>query len=162
MTMSTLETLERQEQVLVFDGFDETTAFAVGSALRDAALARQAAVVIDIRSAPRRLYFVALPGATPENEDWARRKGNVVLRCHAASWRVGLKLQAEGRSVWPDAAMANAEFAAHGGGFPVRVKGTGVVASIAVSGLPSRDDHDIIVTTLALHLGAGDCPATPA
>jgi uncharacterized protein (UPF0303 family) len=160
--MSVLDVLKRQEEVLVFDGFDETTAFAVGTALRDAAWARQAAVVIDIRSASRRLYFAALPGATPDNEEWARRKGNVVLRCHAASWCVGLTLQAAGRSAWPDAALATAEFATHGGGFPVRVQGTGVVASIAVSGLPSRDDHDIIATTLARHLGVSDCPATPA
>ena len=45
------------------------------------------------------------------------------------------------------------EFAAHGGGFPVRVQGTGVVGCIAVSGLPSREDHEIIVAVLAAHLG---------
>lgn len=153
--------LEAQELALVFDSFDQVRVFEVGIALREAAMLRSAPVVIDIRTASRRLFFAALPGATPDNEDWARRKGNVVLRCHASSWRVGVNLQAEGRSVWPDAALDNAEFAAHGGGFPVRVHGVGVVGCIGVSGLPSRDDHDLIVSTLSQVLGVSHCPQTP-
>lgn len=160
--MSLQSILEAQELALVFDGFDEVRAFEVGTALRDAALLRRAPVVIDIRTSSRRLFLAALPGATPDNEDWARRKGNVSLRCHASSWRVGVGLQSEGRSVWPDAALNNADFAAHGGGFPLRVRGVGVVGCIGVSGLPSRDDHDLIVTTLAHVLGVSGCPSTPS
>jgi uncharacterized protein (UPF0303 family) len=148
-----IHALERQEQVLVLPGFDETAAFEIGSALRVVALARNAPVAIDVRSASRRLYFSALPGSTPDNEDWARRKGNVALRCHASSMRVGLMLQEEGRSPWPDGVLKTEEYAAHGGGFPVRVQGTGVVGCIAVSGLPSREDHEMIVAVLAARLG---------
>lgn len=133
--------------------FDEAAAFEIGSALRAAALARHAPVAIDVRSASRRLYFTALPGSTPDNEDWARRKGNLALRCHASSMRVGLMLQQEGRTPWPDGVLKTEEYAAHGGGFPVRVKGTGVVGCIAVSGLPSREDHELIVAVLAGRLG---------
>lgn len=159
--MTPIDALKQQEQALTFPAFDEDTAFAVGCALRAAAAARQAPVAIDIRSASRRLFYSALPGSAPENENWARRKGNVVLYCHASSLRVGLMLEAEGRSPWPDAALKTEEFAAHGGGFPVCVKGTGVVAAISISGLPSRDDHDIIVTVLARHLGVHDIAPTP-
>lgn len=117
--------------------------------------------MIDIRAPDRRLFFAALPGSTPDNEDWARRKGNVVFRCHASSMLVGEKLKREGRSQWPDAALDVKEFALHGGGFPVRVRETGVVAAIAISGLPSREDHDMIVTTLAAHLSLTTLAATP-
>ena len=72
-----IHALKRQEQALVLPGFDETAAFEIGSALRAAALARNAPVAIDVRSASRRPYFAALPGSTPDNEDWARRKGNL-------------------------------------------------------------------------------------
>ena len=72
-----IEALKQQEAALIFPRFDEATAYDVGSALRAEALARQAAIVIDIRSGTRRLYFTALPGSAPDNEDWARRKGNV-------------------------------------------------------------------------------------
>jgi uncharacterized protein (UPF0303 family) len=156
-----IDALARQEQLLVFPAFDASTAFTLGLALRAAALARQAPVAIDIRSAARRWFFTTLPGATPDNEDWARRKGNVVLRCDAASLRVGLRLAAEGRTPWPDGALPNADYAAHGGGFPVRVQGSGVVAVVAVSGLPSREDHDLVVQVLAAYLGVHGCPATP-
>lgn len=36
MPVSNLDVLERQEEVLVFDSFDESAAFAVGSAMRQA------------------------------------------------------------------------------------------------------------------------------
>ncbi len=144
--------IEQQELALVLPGFDETTAFEIGSALRAAALARNAPVAIDVRTASRRMYFTALPGSTPDNEDWARRKGNLVLRCHASSMRVGLMLQEQGRSTWPDAVLKTEEYAAHGGGFPVRVQGTGIVGCIAVSGLPSQEDHELIVSVLAARL----------
>lgn len=156
-----IQILNRQEQLLVFPAFDETTAFTIGLALRAAALERKAPVAIDIRTAARRLFFTTLPGATPDNEDWARRKGNLALRRDASSLRVGLELAQEGRTPWPDGALPNQDYAAHGGGFPLRVQGTGVVACIAVSGLPSREDHELIVSVLAAHLGVVGCPATP-
>ena len=40
-----------------------------------------------------------------------------------------------------------------GGGFPVTVKGAGVIGVIAVSGLPEREDHGVVVAALCEHLG---------
>jgi uncharacterized protein (UPF0303 family) len=156
-----IEVLRAQERALVLPHFDEETAYSLGIALRKKCAAAGAAVVVDIRSASRRLFFAALPGSGPDNEDWARRKGNVVLRRHESSMLAGEILKSEGRSQWPDAALEVKHFALHGGGFPVRVRGVGVVASIAISGLPSHQDHDMIVTTLAEHLGVTDVPRTP-
>ena len=156
-----IEALIRQEQALALDRFDEDVAFQIGSALRERCAAMAAPVVIDIRSASRRYFFAALPGSTPDNDEWARRKANVVLRCHASSMLVGLRLRAAGRSQWPDAAMTIEDYADHGGSFPVRVRAAGVVAAITVSGLPSREDHDLVVSTLAAHLGVADLPPTP-
>lgn len=152
-TTPLIAALLKQEQALVLPAFDETAAYDIGTAIRAVAAAREAPVVIDIRTASRRLYFSALPGATPENEDWARRKGNTVLRCHASSLRVGAQLAAKGQQAWPDAALDPKDFTDHGGAFPVTVKGSGIVAVVAVSGLPSRDDHEMITAELAKRLG---------
>jgi uncharacterized protein (UPF0303 family) len=160
-TLTAIEALQQQERALAFASFDEDTAYAIGQALRAAAVLKKAPVAIDIRSSARRLFYTALPGASPDNEDWARRKGNVALRCHASSYLVKLRLEAEGRAPWPDGVLETREYAAHGGGFPVRVNGTGVVASIAVSGLPSHEDHELIVAVLAQHLGVTALPSTP-
>ena len=147
-----MDVLLAQEQALILPAFDETVAHDLGSAIFADAAACRARVVVDIRSASRRLFFAALPGSTPDNEDWARRKGNVVLRFHASSLRIGLKLEGEKRSAWPDAGLHPKEYAVHGGGFPVTVRDSGMVASIAVSGLPSRDDHELITAVLARRL----------
>jgi len=45
------------------------------------------------------------------------------------------------------------EYAIHGGGVPVKVKGVeGVVAVIVVSGLPQHDDHQVVVEGLQAFL----------
>ena len=155
-----IEALAAQEEALALSGFDEEIAFEIGNRLRERAAALKAPVVIDIRSSARRFYFAALPGSAPDNDEWARRKSNTALRCQAASLLVGLRLEARGRSQWPDAALELKDYSVHGGAFPVRVRGVGVVATIAVSGLPAREDHDMIVSTLAAYLGRG-IPPTP-
>ena len=161
MSPDDLDALKRQERVLVLPAFDETVAHALGTALRARASAAKAPVVIDIRSPNRRYYFCALPGSTPDNDEWARRKANVVLRCHESSYLFGLRQTARNRQQWPDLALPHEDYATHGGAFPLRVAQAGVVASIAVSGLPSREDHDMIVLGLAEYLGVVGCPATP-
>lgn len=145
--------IARQEENLILEHFDEAIAFDIGTALRARALDAKAPVVSDIRSAARRYFFTALPGSTPDNEDWARRKANTVLRCHKSSMRVGLEHAQAGRAQWPDAGLHHGDFVTHGGAFPITVRQLGVVACIAVSGLPSLDDHELATATLADHLG---------
>lgn len=64
----------------------------VGSLLRECATAEALPIVIDIGLFHRRLFFSALPGSTPDNIEWARRKRNVVERYHRSSYRVGREL----------------------------------------------------------------------
>ena len=44
-------------------------------------------------------------------------------------------------------------FAAHGGAFPVIVRGVGVVGTVTVSGLPQEEDHRLVVSVLRDFLG---------
>jgi uncharacterized protein (UPF0303 family) len=46
-----------------------------------------------------------------------------------------------------------ADYAADGGSFPLCVEGAGVVGSVTVSGLPQRDDHNLVVEALCAMLG---------
>ena len=45
-----------------------------------------------------------------------------------------------------------AEFACLGGGFPLILKGTGVVGCVCCSGLPHETDHQIVADTIARFL----------
>ncbi len=147
-----LELLTHQEQVLVFDRFDEGTAWEIGSALVGVAQAQKAPVVVNIRTPDRTLFHAALAGAKPANDSWARRKSNLVLREHESSLRFGQALKAKGKTL-ADHGIEFADYADHGGSFPVRVKGVGVIGAITVSGLASVDDHAMIVGVLAKFLG---------
>ncbi|MFH1806640.1 MAG: heme-degrading domain-containing protein [Pseudomonadota bacterium] len=147
-----IDLLKHHEDVLVFTSFTEETAWQVGAALVAAAQAKQAPVVINIRTADRTLFHAALPGAVPANDHWARRKSNLVLHTHQSSMLFGETLRAKGKNL-ADHGLDFADYADHGGSFPVRVTGAGVIAAITVSGLASAEDHGMIVDVLAKYLG---------
>ncbi|RCK49298.1 MULTISPECIES: heme-degrading domain-containing protein [Thalassospira] len=147
-----LDLLARQEAKLIFDRFDEDTAWAIGTKLFAVAKTQNAPVVIDIRTPDRTLFHAALPGAKPANDSWARRKSNLTLREHESSMRFGLALKAKGKTL-ADHGVDFADFADHGGSFPIRVAGVGVIGAITVSGLASHEDHGMIVDVLTKHLG---------
>ena len=48
----------------------------------------------------------------------------------------------------PTPASTPRMFAAHGGAFPILVRGTGCIGTVAVSGLPQLEDHRLVVETL--------------
>ncbi len=149
------ETLARQEDECVFPAFDERTALAIGLALCEAARVQSAPVVINIRTPDRVLFHAALPGSSPHNDDWARRKSNVVLRFHQSSLRVGESFRLKGKTIGAALGLDEMEHAAHGGSFPVRVRGTGVIGAITCSGLPSAEDHALIVGVILAYLASG-------
>ena len=153
--MSLIDTIEQQEARLVFKAFDELAALDLGQRLVTLALSQAAPVVIDIRTPDRTLFHAALPGASPDNDHWARRKSNVTLRFHKASLRVGETNRLRERGMTPDLGLDPLDYADHGGSFPVRVADTGVVAAITVSGLKSQEDHNMIVAVLEDLLARG-------
>ena len=143
-----LDELEAQESRLVFDRFDEQVAWQVGVALRDAGRAAALPIAISIRRNGQELFHAALPGASADNDGWLARKSAVVDRYGRSSLRVGEEFRVNGGSFDEDSRLDTRLYAAHGGAFPVIVRGTGCVGSIAVSGLPQLEDHRLVVETL--------------
>lgn len=142
-----------QEDALRLPRFDEDFAWRLGSRLRGMAVKRRLAVAIEIRRCGQLLFHAALPGTTPDNADWIRRKGNVVTRFLRSSYAVGLSLQEKGGDLTSRYGLPAADYASHGGAFPLCVEGAGVIGFVAVSGLPQRLDHELVVEALSAELG---------
>jgi uncharacterized protein (UPF0303 family) len=142
-----------QEKALVFDRFDEAAAYELGAALRRRGLAEALPIVIDIRLWDRPLFYAALPGSTAANADWARRKRNSVEMFHKSTYRMNLEQGGQEQILPPRYGLSADQYAIAGGGFPIVVKGVGAIGVVAVSGLPQRSDHELVVAVLAETLG---------
>ena len=145
----------KQERELVFPGFDAATAWSLGNRLREMAVERKAPVVIDIRrfgDPHQQLFFTALTGTTPDNARWVARKAKIVARFHRSSYAAGLYLQEQGITFEQKYSLPDAEYATHGGAFPITVAGAGIIGSVTVSGLPQRADHELVVEGICLEL----------
>jgi uncharacterized protein (UPF0303 family) len=148
-----LERVALQERDLQLPRLDAQIAWELGVRLRTMAVERGLAVVIDVRRFGQPLFYTALEGTTPDNVEWVRRKSNVVARFHRSSYAVGLKLEAKNDTLTAQQGLPLADYATHGGSFPLTVAGAGVVGSVTVSGLPQRDDHELVVEALCAMLG---------
>jgi uncharacterized protein (UPF0303 family) len=138
-----------QEEALQFKAFNLTTAWELGALLCRMAQERQLGVAIDIQLHSMPAFFVALPGSTADNTSWVRRKRNTVLRLFRSSYATGLTLASQHTTLEEKLGLPSADYAAHGGSFPIVVSGTGCIGAVTVSGLPQRDDHNIVVEALA-------------
>ncbi len=143
-----LEKIALQESELVLPQLDAETAWQLGSLLRTMCVERSLAVVIDVRRFGQPLFYAAMEGTTPDNVEWVRRKSNVVARFHRSSYAVGLREKQKGQTVYENQGLSLSEYATHGGSFPLRVAGAGIVGSVTVSGLPMREDHELVIEAL--------------
>lgn len=148
-----LERIAQQESELHLPHLDARVAWDLGTRLRNLAEERGLAVVIDVRRFGQPLFYAALDSTTPDNPEWVRRKSNVVARFHRSSYAVGLGLQKKNTSLTENQGLPLADYATHGGSFPLAVEGAGVVGSVTVSGLPQRADHELVVEALCGMLG---------
>jgi len=152
-----LAALLREEQQLQFDRFDDATARAVGAQLVARAEREHKTVTIQVSRGDTVLFKQAMPGASPDHADWIRRKNNLVERTGHSSFYTHNEVRQGGGDHDALPGLDMRDYAAHGGAFPVIVRGQGVVGTVTVSGLPGPDDHALVVAALKDYLK----PAAP-
>jgi uncharacterized protein (UPF0303 family) len=143
-----LAELEREEAELQFESFTNETALELGMLILETAQREQKRVTIDIERHGQLLFHYAMEGTTPDNDQWIIRKKNVVKRFNKSSFHVGLLLLKAGKSIAERYFVDPFEYSAHGGSFPLIIKGVGVVGTITVSGLPQEEDHRLVVSVI--------------
>lgn len=151
--LSTLiSVLREQEQRLQFPTFDLQDAWALGSLLVAMATERELGVTIRITHGDQLVFHAALPGTTPDNDEWIARKIRTVRRFQHSSFLVGRLFELEGDDFNAATGLAMTEYVAHGGCFPVILRGSGQIGTVTVSGLPQQDDHALVVEALEVFL----------
>lgn len=145
-----------QERASPLPAFNASIAFRLGSALHARLLPFPSPTCIHIStvSSPPHVLFHAVTreGTELDNDYWVQRKRNSVIRFGASTWRLHVKHEGDeaafAKKVGGEAKAG--EYAIHGGGVPIYVKGVEwAVGVVVVSGLKQWDDHMVVVEELA-------------
>jgi uncharacterized protein (UPF0303 family) len=143
-----LDALLEEERQLQFPWFDADVAWMLGSLIRRRARDHGMQIAVDISKNGQQLFFAALPGATPDNAEWIRRKRAVVQRFHHSSLFMAAQSEQQGRPFLQRYGLSDQDYAASGGGFPVLVRNTGCIGAVVVSGLPQLEDHRLVTEAI--------------
>jgi len=147
-----LKNLLQEEYELQFANFNEITAWQIGSQMAEHAMRENLPITIDIRRGEHQLFHASMPGTAADNDEWVKRKVRLVNRFGHSSFYMGQMLKHKGKTLEQSYLISESEFAAHGGCFPIIVKGTGMVGTITVSGLPQEEDHKLVVESIRAFL----------
>ena len=137
--------LEAEREELVLPAFNEDIAWAIGVKLRERAAAEGLPIAFEVARPGGRLFFASMPGASPDNAGWIRRKRNVVERFWESSLLMTLRCEKDGTTVTRKFELSEADFVHSGGGVAVRTADSGFVGSVIVSGLTQYEDHTLAV-----------------
>lgn len=143
-----LASLARQEQVLQFDSFNTDTALALGNKVVELARAANKRVAVNITRDGLMLFYFGMEGMTADHANWIRRKSNLVNRTGHSSFYTHNEVKNSGGNFEALPGLDMRDYAAHGGSFPLILKGQGRIGTITVTGLPGPDDHAMVVAAL--------------
>jgi uncharacterized protein (UPF0303 family) len=143
--------LEAEFAQLRLTAMDHEAALSLGDDLVRRSRAKGWPMVVSVKLGDHEVFHVALPGTKPINDNWVRRKRNLVELTGEPTFLVGQRLAAQGKTI-EDLGLSPVDFAPQGGGYPLIVKDA-VVGSVIVSGVPQQDDHALVVEALRALVG---------
>lgn len=153
MLKAELARLQAQEARLQFSSFSNDDAWRLGCMLVERARALGVCPAFEITVNGYTVFRYGFPGTNQHNAQWLRRKRSTVTVTGMSSLRAGYQLQLTGEDAERDWNLPLRDYAFLGGGFPLTLKGTGIVGAVCCSGLPHERDHQIVAETIAVYLG---------
>jgi uncharacterized protein (UPF0303 family) len=146
--------LEAEYEELQFSRFGFDEAWEIGRELVAAGRRDALPIAIDVSLNGQVLFHAALPGSSPDNDQWILRKNRVVQRFHRSSLYIAGLLGQKGASIEEVYGLPRADYAPSGGAVPIRIRGVGVVGTITVSGLADHEDHRMVTEAIRRHPAA--------
>ncbi|MDR3248966.1 MAG: heme-binding protein [Treponema sp.] len=153
--------LEKQEEELQFSHFNRQDVWKLGKELVAKVLDNDLQLAVSIRLLNGFTLFQYAPeGTNRDNEYWLNKKYNTVRDLDVSSLLFSLRLKKINQNL-QSRSLDPMVYAWGGGGFPIRVRGTGMVAVAIASGLPHLQDHDVLVESIAKVLRLKDAARLP-
>jgi len=141
-----------QEERLQFEHFNSRDAWDIGKMMVEEIFTSGIELSVCIRQLNGNIMFqYATEKTSLNNQNWMIRKFNMVSLMQRSSLGATAvsHITNEGLLVH---GLSNEDYVFCGGGFPVRIKGSGICAVITVSNLPHVQDHNFIVKCLCKYL----------
>lgn len=157
-----LDILAKQEELLQFDHFNHEDAYALGTFMVDYAKKHEITIAVSIRMNNGCIVFQHCPdGTNLLNQKWMERKFNTVKLMERSSLMTNKIWERDGDTTDMHG-LAGGDYAICGGGFPIRIKGTGaVIGAIISSNLYHIADHEFIIDCLKEFLNCPEAPNYP-
>ncbi|MEM7302359.1 MAG: heme-degrading domain-containing protein [Pseudomonadota bacterium] len=147
-----LEQLAEEERELGFTTFSIAKGQQIGAALQQVAIKESLPIAIDVTRNRQCLFHCAMEGASIDNAEWIVRKNRVAHRFGHSSLYMGTLCRVNGVVLEEKYQLPANTYAPFGGSFPIRIKETGVIGTVAISGLPQSEDHALMVKTIRENL----------
>lgn len=148
MNNEILNELLAQEEELQLHHFNNATAWELGNLIKQAAEKLSVSVSIEVYAFEQVVFSYAMPGTSKDQQDWIRRKRQSVMRFGHSSYYQGQYNAAKNRDFETIPYLDPKEYCAHGGSFPLRIKNSGIIGAVTVSGLPQETDHQLAVDAM--------------
>lgn len=153
-----LKLVEKQEELLVFEKFTNEDALKLGIILTEVTKDTPAPLSIRVFMGDTIVFQYAMEGDAETRFGWTYRKYQLIKKTGHSS------MHGKVRAMFLDELQdlcAQPDIYGFGcGGFPITVKGQGIVGAVAVSGLPDPADHLYVVEALEKMIGV-EVPKIP-
>jgi uncharacterized protein (UPF0303 family) len=147
-----LKGLLLQEEELQFTRFNADVAWQLGCEFAARAKTDNLPITVEITQGDHQLFHFSRPGTSADNDEWVKRKMRLVYRFGHSSLYMGELLRNKGKTLEEAYLISESQYAPHGGGFPIVIRGSGIIGTVTVSGLTQEDDHQMVVDVLRDYL----------
>ncbi len=153
MNKEIIESALHEEAKYVFTQFNAKMALEMGNFIANKAINEQLQLCCEIFVNGRLMFHFVSDSCNPDNDNWLRKKRNTVLMFHHSSKYTRGKFDGDTFAFTQKFGISPAEYTAYEGGFPITVKGAGVIGALCVSGLAQEQDHQLAIDAIKLVTG---------
>ncbi|MFI3283637.1 MAG: heme-binding protein [Erysipelotrichaceae bacterium] len=136
-----------EEQTYRFETFNAEIALKIGNYIANKAIKHNMRIGVDIYVNGRTLFHFLSDQCSPDNDQWLKRKKNMVLYFQHSTKFMVEKLKGNSSLLSTKYGLKEQEYALIEGGFPI-ITEFGVIGAICVSGLLPEEDHQMVIEAI--------------